>query len=112
MMRMQSRPKVMLATNFEEAMDIFDRYESSLSGVICDLGFFKEGVHNSQAGLQLAAHMRENAPELPILMQSAQPEDSQHADTARAFGLQYVCKKSPALLERSHVLSACIRPLP
>jgi len=99
MLRMHSRPKVLFCTNYEEALDIYDRYRDNVSGVITDLGFPQGGSHNQTAGLQFAAHIRETTPQVPVLMQSAMPDDSAHADAARALGLKYVCKSDEALLQ-------------
>ena len=66
LLRLHSRPKVLFCTNYEEAMDVYDRYRDSHVGVITDLGFPKNGVHDMSAGLQFAAHVRETSPELPV----------------------------------------------
>lgn len=99
MLRMTSRPKIILCTNFEEALDVYDRYRDNVMGVITDLSFPKDGVQSDRAGLELAAHIRDHQPELPILMQSYQPDDSEYANIARGLGLKYTCKNSPSLLQ-------------
>ena len=98
-LRLHSRPKVLFCTNFEEAMDVFDRYQNNIFGVITDLAFPKQGVHTGNAGLRFAAHVKEIQPELPVLMQSQSREDSKEADAARSLGLKFVCKQSPVLLQ-------------
>ena len=50
--------QVLFCTNYEEALDVFERYGDHVSGVITDLGFFRQGVHDAQAGLLLAAHIK------------------------------------------------------
>ena len=50
MLRMQSRPKVIFCTNYEEGLDIYDRYRDNVIGVITDLGFPKDGKHEERAG--------------------------------------------------------------
>ena len=42
--------------------------------LIHDLGFPREGTHNATAGLKFAAHVKELSPELPVLVQTSQPE--------------------------------------
>ena len=98
MLRMHSRPKVALCTNYEEAMDIYQRYGDNVLGLITDLGFPRQGVHSSEAGLDLVQYAKQHNPETPVFMQSAQPEDSPAAVQAKAFGAKYVNKGSPALL--------------
>ena len=97
-LRMHSRPKVLFCTNFEEAVDVYDRYRDTMFGVITDMGFPKDGVHVQTAGLQFIAYVKEQQPELPVLMQSASAEDTKEAGAARALGAKFVCKSSPTLL--------------
>jgi len=99
MLRMTSRPKIIFCTNYEEALDIYDRYRDNVLGVITDLGFPKDGIHSDKAGLELTAHIKDCSPELPILMQSMQPEDSDYAAVARGLGAKYTCKDSHMLLQ-------------
>ena len=98
-MRLHSRPKVLFCTNYEEAMDVYDRYRDNMFGVITDLGFPREGTHNATAGLKFAAHVKELTPELPVLVQTSQPETSHYADAARSLGCKFVCKTSETLLQ-------------
>jgi len=97
-LRLHSRPKVLICTNFEEALDVYDRFHEHMLGVITDLGFPKDGVHSHTAGLQFTAYVKEQQPELPVLMQSAYAEESAEANAARALGAKYVCKDSQTLL--------------
>ena len=99
-LRLHSRPKVLICTNFEEALDVYDRYRDHMLGVITDMGFPKDGVHMKTAGLQFTAYVKEQQPELPVLMQSASAEDSPEANAARGLGAKYVCKESQTLLTR------------
>ena len=68
---------MLFCTIYEEALDVYDRYRDSMFGVISDLSFPKAGVHNPTAGLQLIAHMKEMTPELPVLLQTSQTEESE-----------------------------------
>ena len=36
---------MIFCTNFEEAVDVYDRYRDSMFGVITDMAFPKEGEH-------------------------------------------------------------------
>ena len=95
LLRMHSRPKVMLCTNYEEAADIFRRYSPNVMGVITDAGFPRNGEHDLTAGLKLAAEALEHAPELPVLVQSG---DSKLATKVEALGAKFVSKESNVLL--------------
>ena len=54
MLRMRGRPKVMLARDYEEAMQLYERYGHNMLGVISDVSFHRGGVKDSKAGLRLA----------------------------------------------------------
>ena len=38
-LRKRARPKILLATNYEEAVELYDRYKKNMLGVISDVGF-------------------------------------------------------------------------
>ena len=40
----------MLCTNYEEALDIYERYSENIIGVITDAGFPRNGEHDNRAG--------------------------------------------------------------
>jgi hypothetical protein len=93
--RLHSRPKVILATNFDEALDIFDSYQNNVIGVISDLGFCRQGVHNDKAGLELLNIVTDTMPHLPVLIQSSNPDIE---SVAKVIGCDYVNKNSRNLL--------------
>ena len=62
MLRMRGRPKVMLARNYEEAVEIYNQYRDNMLGVISDVSFQKDGVKDKQAGIKLAHYLREQDP--------------------------------------------------
>lgn len=95
MLRMKSRPKVMLCTNYEEALDIYGRYSESIMGVITDAGFPRNGEHDNQAGLRLAEHILADRPSCPVLVQSA---DSSLQAAAEQCGARFASKSAPSLL--------------
>jgi len=82
MLRMKSRPKVLLCTNFEEAADIYSRYSDNIIGLITDAGFPRDGEHDPFAGVSFAEHVLSDRPALPVLVQSAAPPDSEIAQAA------------------------------
>tara|TARA_B100000795_G_scaffold51767_1_gene33921 strand:+ start:92 stop:463 length:372 start_codon:yes stop_codon:yes gene_type:complete len=41
----------MLCTNYEEALDIYERYSENIIGVITDAGFPRNGEHDNRAGM-------------------------------------------------------------
>jgi CheY-like chemotaxis protein len=94
MLRRRARPKVVLATTFEEAMAFCERYHDYLLCLITDRKFPKDGVMDSLAGLKLIEAVRMHNPDLPTLMQSSDPgKEALVAGLASGF----LNKNSPTL---------------
>lgn len=47
MLRMRGRPKVMLARDYEEAVELYEKYRENILGVISDVSFKREGVKDA-----------------------------------------------------------------
>ena len=96
-LRMRSRAKILLAGSFEEALHIYRRYQPYILGVISDVRFMKAGRLDDDAGFELLRLLRRDMPELPVCIQSAEPEQNR----TRAEGLQahFIDKNSGRLLE-------------
>jgi len=94
-LRRRSRPKVLLATSFEEAVELFESYYPNVLGVISDISFRRGGTTDRTAGLTLCAALRERDPHLPVLLQSSNPEHVRHA---RSLSTAFLYKNSRTLL--------------
>lgn len=95
LLRMRARPKVLLARSYEDALTLYDRYRDNLLSVISDVGYPRGGELDPTAGLALARRIRAECPDLPVLLQSAEPQYEQEADALR---VQFVNKNDPTLL--------------
>ncbi|MEW6745814.1 MAG: PEP/pyruvate-binding domain-containing protein [Planctomycetota bacterium] len=93
-MRRRARPKILLATTYEEALELYGQYENDLLGVILDAAFPVRGEVDPEAGPQFVRMMRARTPDLPVLMQS----NFQKTPAAAAEGVVFVDKNSPSLL--------------
>ncbi|RMF71923.1 MAG: histidine kinase [Acidobacteria bacterium] len=94
-LRMRARPKILLATTFEEAWRTFERHADNVLGVISDIEFPRAGEPCPTAGVELARRVRDQWPDVPILLQSSRPEN---AEVAREVGAEFLLKGSPTLL--------------
>lgn len=103
LLRMRARPKILLAISFEEAKEIIHKYQDNLLGIISDIGFLKDGVVYSEAGLELASGVRDKIPDLPILLHS---EETDNIKKAEQLGMIFLDKNSPNLLKelRNYIL--------
>ncbi len=95
LVRMRARPKILLASTFEEAWTLFERYRPHLLGLISDVEFPADGLATEEAGFALVRRLREVAPDVPILIQSSREV---FAARAAEMGVQFVRKYSDTLL--------------
>jgi CheY-like chemotaxis protein len=95
LVRMRARPKILLATTFEEAWEVFTRYQPYILGLISDVEFPRDGIPSREAGFDLARMARAAVPDLPILLQSSR---SEFAAGAEAVGAAFLQKYSDTLL--------------
>ncbi len=95
-LRMRARPKVLLATNYEDACKIVDKYKDNLLGVISDINYMREGKRDPMAGIALTRYIRNIHSDIPILLQSHDVENEQPAHEA---GASFLKKDDPHLLK-------------
>ena len=81
--RMRTRPKVLLARTWEEAVSLGDRYRDALIGIVSDISFQREGQPEARAGFSLAERFRSMGVSVPLLFQSS---DETLSVEAEAFG--------------------------
>ena len=98
--RKRSRPKILLATNLDDAMTMYEKYKSNLLGVISDVGFTVhkgEGPEKEKldAGIDLVKHIKADDPMMPVLLQSSQDSISEEAER---LGVGFLRKYSKTLM--------------
>ena len=98
--RKRARPKMLLATNYEDALNYYNKYKSNLLGVISDVAFVlhKNDPPESEkldAGLELCRMIRKDDPQMPIILQSSQESIG---NIAKEMGIGFIKKYSKTLL--------------
>ena len=106
-MRKRARPKIMLATCYDEALDLYRKYKTNMLGVISDVGFIlhkgdDRATEVIDAGINLCRLIKADNPTLPYLLQSSQESMRAVADE---LGVGFVRKTSKTLI---HELSEYI----
>ena len=101
-LRKRARPKILLATSYDEAVALYDRYKQNLLGVISDVGFVLRRndppqAEKHDAGIELCRRIREDNPLMPVLLQSSQTE---FRAEARRLGAGFIAKNSKTLLSQ------------
>jgi len=79
--RMRTRPKVLLARNWEEAVQLGERYREALIGIVSDIAFSRNGEIDERAGFSLIEHLRGMDVHVPVLFQSS--EDALAAEAGK-----------------------------
>jgi len=65
-------PKILLATNYEEAIDYYKKYKQNLLGIISDVSYMREGKTDPRAGIRLCQVVKKNDRFMPMLLQSSE----------------------------------------
>ncbi len=95
MLRMRARPKILMAETFEEGIKYYEKNMHNLLGIISDVRFPRNGVLDKEAGFILARKVKAEVPDLPILLQSTNPQSQAKAEKCSATFLN---KNSPNLI--------------
>ncbi len=101
LLRKRARPKMLMATCYDEAVQLYQQYGRNLLGVISDVGFVlhKGDASSSEkldAGIELCQLIREDNPTMPFLMQSSQES---MRSIARKLNVGFVIKTSKTLTQ-------------
>ena len=97
--KMRSRPKILHARNYDEAISIYNKYKNNLMCVISDVEFDWGGQIDHQAGIKLVKHIRSENYTVPVIFQSTEELkdlDPQIYNKEKVF---FVSKKSNSLLD-------------
>ncbi len=109
--RKRGRPKVVLATNYEEAMAWYEKYHDNVLGVISDTRFpmktipgrlshVEEG--DAEAGLKLLREIRKRDEYVPLILQSSEIVNKEKAE---AEGFDFVDKNSKKMnVDLRHII--------
>jgi hypothetical protein len=96
LLRMRARPKILHCETYEEAWTYYEKYHDYILGVISDMEFPRHGKVNKGAGVDFARAIKVSHSDVPILLQSRDPENRELADE---LGVSFLLKDSPTLLK-------------
>lgn len=99
LLTMRARPKILLAKNYEEAMELYQRYRTFVLGIMSDARFPKNGKMQDDAGLSLLSQIKKENLDIPLLLLSSESTNREKADKIPAVFLD---KNSPNLLAELH----------
>lgn len=90
-LRMRGRPKIVLARSYEEAMDLYNKYQNNTLGIISDARYPREGKIDPHAGIRFLTEVRSRDPFIPLILQSAEVSNKEFA---LSCGAQFINKNS------------------
>lgn len=98
-LRKRSRPKILMATNYDDAVSLYGKYGRNMLGIISDIGFVRHkgdpsSSEQPDAGLEFCNWVRKDDPNMPFLLQSSQES---MRDAAAKLGVGFVLKNSKTL---------------
>ncbi|MDX9845623.1 MAG: PEP/pyruvate-binding domain-containing protein [Tenuifilaceae bacterium] len=90
-LRMRGRPKILLAKNYNEALELYNRYKPNVLGVISDVSFKVNQKRDQEGklGLKLCEQIRQDDPNMPFLLQSS---DITNQRFAKDLGVGFIHK--------------------
>ncbi|GAB7088399.1 PEP/pyruvate-binding domain-containing protein [Marinifilum fragile] len=93
-LKMRARPKVILVSSFEDAVDVVDKYLENLLCVISDVRFARDGKLDDDSGVDLIRYVQAKNMRIPCLMQS---HDTDNAIRAMQVDADFINKNSDTL---------------
>jgi CheY-like chemotaxis protein len=97
LLKMRGRPKVLLAHTYEEAMALYEKYKPYVLSVFSDMRYPREGKEDENAGLHLLTRIKNEIPDLPLLVLSTEERSRELAYQVPAV---FINKNSPNLNDR------------
>ncbi|MBN1387677.1 MAG: phosphoenolpyruvate synthase [Bacteroidales bacterium] len=94
MLKMRGRPKILLATNYEDAISLYEKYKYNVLGIISDISYKKDGKHKTDAGIDLCKLIKNDDSNMPLLLQSS---DIKSREIANELGVGFLNKYSKNL---------------
>jgi len=96
-LRMRVRPKVILAHNYEEALEIYNKYNEYIIAVFSDISFERNNRLDPEAGVRLISKVKENIYDIPTILMSSDSSNKKKADQINST---FIDKHSKHLLQK------------
>ncbi len=93
-LKLRTRPKVLLACNYDEAIRLYHRYREFIFCLITDVQYERNGKMDKNAGLKLVKEIKKTTPDLPIIVLS---QDQSVGKVVKEYGLTFLDKNGQNL---------------
>ena len=94
---MRARPKILLASSYEQAMALYEEFKPYVLGVISDVRFPANGIIDPDAGIKLLQYIKQDRFDIPLLLASSEPHNARPAAKIPAV---FIDKNSRVLNEK------------
>jgi CheY-like chemotaxis protein len=94
MLKMRGRPKILLANNFNDALNLYKKYKYNVLGIISDISYKRDNMNDENAGIELCKVVMADDDKVPFLLQSS---SSEHKRLAEELGASFINKYSKSL---------------
>jgi len=95
-LRLRVRPKILMASNYEQAIQIFNKYKEFFLCLITDVKFDKNSKFDEKAGFELVSYVKSEIPDLPTIIQSS---DRSNEKMAKELNCVFIHKNSDTLAQ-------------
>lgn len=92
-LRMRGRPKIVLARTYEEAMELYNKYQDNILGIVSDARFPHGGKIDPKAGLTFLTEVRSRNPFVPLILESAEESNREFTQHVNAVFIDKNSKK-------------------
>lgn len=92
-LRMRGRPKIVLARTYEEAMELYNKYQDNILGIVSDARFPHGGQIDPKAGLSFLTEVRSRNPFIPLILESAEESNREFTQHVNAVFIDKNSKK-------------------
>jgi CheY-like chemotaxis protein len=94
LLTMRARPKILVAESYEEALQLFEKFQPYVHGVISDVRIPRNCVLDENAGADFLSKIKMERFDIPLLLTSS---EALNADKAEKIPAAFVDKNSPSL---------------
>jgi len=96
LLHMRARPKILLATNYEDAIKIIKKFHLNILGIISDIRFTIKEKKDRFAGIKLIKEVRQFDKSVPVIFQS---NHNIEKNILNQYSAKFLNKKSPTLIK-------------
>ncbi len=93
-LKLRARPKILLASTYEDAIRVIEKYKEFMLCMITDVKFGRNGKLDENAGVDLVQYVKGVTKDLPVIIQSS---DERNADKAYELKATFINKNSESL---------------